>query len=454
MANMAINLAKESVREYEVESLIHKAKQAQQIYASFTQEQVDEIVKSVATVLTEAAEDLAIKAHTETGFGNVKDKTTKNLFASQQVYESIKDEPTVGIIHRDEVNKVIEVGVPMGVIAALVPVTNPTSTVIFKTLIALKTRNAIVLSPHPNAVNCIVEAARLVEETAVNAGAPRGLVQVIETPTLEGTQALMKHEDTALILATGGGQMVKAAYSSGNPAIGVGPGNGPAFIEKSADIEAAIDKIITSKTFDNGTICASEQSIVVEKSIKDQVVNELRKRRAYFMNKEESEQVAKFIMRENGTMNPQIVGKPVTEVAKLCGIIVPADTTVLISEQTTIGHDNPYSREKLTPILAIYTVNDWDEGVTTCNAILENEGAGHTAILHTSDDQLVEDFGLRTKASRILINTPGTFGGIGFSTNLAPSLTLGCGAIGGSSITDNVSVRQLMNINRIAYDKE
>ncbi|MGX4668449.1 acetaldehyde dehydrogenase (acetylating) [Cerasibacillus sp. JNUCC 74] len=451
---MAINLAKESVREYEVESLIHKAKQAQQIYASFTQEQVDEIVKSVATVLTEAAEDLAIKAHTETGFGNVKDKTTKNLFASQQVYESIKDEPTVGIIHRDEVSKVIEVGVPMGVIAALVPVTNPTSTVIFKALIALKTRNAIVLSPHPNAVNCIVEAARLVEETAVNAGAPRGLVQVIETPTLEGTQALMKHEDTALILATGGGQMVKAAYSSGNPAIGVGPGNGPAFIEESADIEAAIDKIITSKTFDNGTICASEQSIVVEKSIKDQVVNELRKRRAYFMNKEESEQVAKFIMRENGTMNPQIVGKPVTEVAKLCGIIVPADTTVLISEQTTIGHDNPYSREKLTPILAMYTVNDWDEGVTTCNAILENEGAGHTAILHTSDDQLVEDFGLRTKASRILINTPGTFGGIGYSTNLAPSLTLGCGAIGGSSITDNVSVRQLMNINRIAYDKE
>ncbi|MBU5266796.1 acetaldehyde dehydrogenase (acetylating) [Virgibacillus proomii] len=451
---MAINLAKESVREYEVESLIHKAKQAQQIYASFTQEQVDEIVKSVATVLTEAAEDLAIKAHTETGFGNVKDKTTKNLFASQQVYESIKDEPTVGIIHRDEVNKVIEVGVPMGLIAALVPVTNPTSTVIFKTLIALKTRNAIVLSPHPNAVNCIVEATKLVEETAVNAGAPKGLVQVIETPTLEGTQALMKHEDTALILATGGGQMVKAAYSSGNPAIGVGPGNGPAFIEKSADIEAAIDKIITSKTFDNGTICASEQSIVVEKSIKDQVVNELKKRHAYFMNKEESEQVAKFIMRENGTMNPQIVGKPVTEIAKLCGIIVPADTTVLISEQTTIGHDNPYSREKLTPILAMYTVNDWDEGVTICNAILENEGAGHTAILHTSDDQQVEDFGLRTKASRILINTPGTFGGIGFSTNLAPSLTLGCGAIGGSSITDNVSVRQLMNINRVAYDKQ
>lgn len=451
---MAINLAKESIREYEVESLIHKAKHAQQIYASFTQEQVDEVVKSVAAVLTEAAEDLAIKAHTETGFGNVKDKTVKNLFASQQVYESIKDEPTVGIIHRDEINKVIEVGVPMGVIAALVPVTNPTSTVIFKTLIALKTRNAIVLSPHPNAVNCIVEAAQLVEEAAVNAGAPEGLVQVIETPTLEGTQTLMKHEDTALILATGGGQMVKAAYSSGNPAIGVGPGNGPAFIEKSADIEAAIDKIITSKTFDNGTICASEQSIVVEKSIKDQVVNELKKRHAYFMNKEESEQVAKFIMRENGTMNPQIVGKPVTEIAKLCGIIVPADTTVLISEQTTIGHDNPYSREKLTPILAMYTVNDWDEGVTTCNAILENEGAGHTAILHTSDDQLVEDFGLRTKASRLLINTPGTFGGIGFSTNLAPSLTLGCGAIGGSSITDNVSVRQLMNINRVAYDKE
>lgn len=453
MANMAINLAQETVQKYEVETLIQKAKHAQKIYTSFTQEQVDEIVKAVSAQLTEAAEDLAFKAHTETGFGNVKDKTTKNLFASQQVYESIKDEPTVGIIHRDEVNKVIEVGVPMGVIAALVPVTNPTSTVIFKTLIALKTRNAIVLSPHPKAVNCIVEAARLVEEAAVNAGAPKGLVQVIESPSLERTQALMQHDDTALILATGGGPMVKAAYSSGNPAIGVGPGNGPAFIETSANVKEAVDRIITSKTFDHGTICASEQSIIVEKSIKDEVVQELKKRHAYFMNQEESEKVSHFIMRENGTMNPQIVGKPVTEIAKLCGIIIPADTTVLVSEETTIGPDNPYSREKLTPILAMYTVDDWDEGVVICNTILENEGAGHTAMLHTTNDDLVQDFGLRIKASRILINTPGTFGGIGFSTNLAPSLTLGCGAIGGSSITDNVSVRQLMNINRVAYNK-
>lgn len=454
MANMAINLAKENAHEFEIETFIHEAKQAQKVYADFTQEQVDKIVEAVSLELTEAAEDLAIKAHTETGFGNIKDKTTKNLFASQQVYESIKNKKTVGVIHRDDVNKVIEVGVPMGVIAALVPVTNPTSTVIFKTLIALKTRNAIVLSPHPKAVNAIVEAARLVEAAAIEAGAPKGIVQVIESPSLEGTQALMKHDDIALILATGGGPMVKAAYSSGNPAIGVGPGNAPTFIEKTADIKGAIDKIITSKTFDHGTICASEQSLVVEKSVKEQVVQELKNRHAYFMNQKESGQVAKFIMRENGTMNPQIVGKPATDIAKLCGIIIPTDTTVLISEETTIGSHNPYSREKLTPILAMYTVDDREQGIATCNAILENEGAGHTAILHTTDDDLVQDFGLRIKASRILINTPGTFGGIGLSTKLSPSLTLGCGAIGGSSITDNVSIRQLMNINRIAYDKK
>ncbi|KGX85869.1 acetaldehyde dehydrogenase (acetylating) [Pontibacillus litoralis] len=437
-----------------VETLITEAKQAQEIYAQFTQEQVDHIVQAVSDRMTEVAEDLAMKAHTETGFGNVKDKTTKNLFASQKVYESIKEEKTVGIIHRDEEKKVMEIGTPMGIIAALIPVTNPTSTVIFKTLISLKTRNAIVLSPHPKALQAILETARLVEEAAVKAGAPKGIIQVIESPSLEGTQALMKHEDTALILATGGAAMVKAAYSSGNPAIGVGPGNGPAFIEKSANIEATIDKIIQSKTFDCGTICASEQSIVVEEAVKGEVVEALKARNAYFMSKEESEQVAKFIMRENGTMNPQIVGKPVTDIAQLCGISIPAETTVLIAEVTTVGADNPYSREKLTPILAMYTVNDWEAGVQTCNTILENEGQGHTAMLHTTDEALVEDFGTRIKASRILINTLGTLGGIGASTNLAPSLTLGCGSLGGSSITDNVSIRQLMNIHRVAYGVE
>ncbi|MGY3778673.1 acetaldehyde dehydrogenase (acetylating) [Isobaculum melis] len=435
----------------EVETLIATAKQAQQLYATYSQEQVDAIIKNVHEMTYQHREELAISAHEETGFGNVADKIIKNEFASNRVYDSIKDIPTVGVINRLPEQKLIEVGIPMGIVAGLIPSTNPTSTVIFKALIALKTRNAIIFSPHPKALASIQLATKIVEEAAVAAGAPSGLVSVINQPTLEATSDLMQHEDIALILATGGKAMVHAAYSSGTPAIGVGPGNSPVLIEKTADIKTSIDRIIQSKTFDYGTICASEQALVVDASIKEEVIQALKAKHAYFLNEAESEKISQFILRDNGALNPDIVGKSAPLVAALAGIDVPENTTVLISEQTEVSHTNPYSREKLTPILALYTVNAWEEGLTLCNELLLNEGAGHTASLHTSNEVLAEEFGLRIHASRILVNTLGALGAIGGTTNLMPSLTLGCGAIGGSSTTDNVSVHQLLNIKRVAF---
>ncbi|MGO2083111.1 acetaldehyde dehydrogenase (acetylating) [Vagococcus sp.] len=435
----------------EVNDLIEKATKAQMEYAHFSQDAVDKIVTAVSKNLAQQSVSLAKLAHEETGFGNVIDKTTKNLFASETLYESIIDMKTVGIIEEDLEQKLMKVAVPLGIIAALVPSTNPTSTTIFKAMIALKTRNAIVLSPHPKALASITATVDFINEAAISAGAPANLVQVIAHPTLEGTQELMQHPKTALILATGGSAMVRAAYSSGNPAIGVGPGNTPVLIEKSANIEKTVDAIITSKTFDNGTICASEQALIVEQSIKEQVIKELIKQQAYFMNKDESKKVGAFIMRENGSMNPEIVGKPAIEIAKMSGFDVPKETKVLISEQTTISQDNPYSREKLSPILAMYTVQNYREGIEMSRTLLFNEGAGHTAVVHTENDKVVKEFGLVMPASRILVNTLAALGAIGGTTNLAPSLTLGCGAIGGSSLSENVHVAELINTNIIAY---
>lgn len=448
---MLMNFEVKTDERQEVEQLIENAVIAQKEYANFTQEQVDAIVTAVAEALTHKSVELAKLAHDETGFGNVTDKTTKNLFASETLYHSIKDVKTVGIIEEDNVNKLLKVAIPMGVVAALIPSTNPTSTTIFKSLLALKTRNAVILSPHPKALNAIMTTVDYINQAAEAAGAPKGLVQVISEPSLEGTQALMASRQTALILATGGEGMVRAAYSSGNPAIGVGPGNTPVMIEKSANIELAVERIIESKTFDFGTICASEQALVVEETVKEEVVNALKERHVYFMNEVESEKVGAFIMRENGTMNPEIVGKKATEIARMSGIDVPKETVILISEQTEISKENPYSREKLSPILAMFTVADWAEGVATCRELLLNEGAGHTAMVHTENDELVKEFGLAIPASRILVNTLAALGAIGGTTNLNPSLTLGCGAVGGSSLSENVHVAQLLNTNYVAY---
>jgi acetaldehyde dehydrogenase (acetylating) len=433
----------------EVRNLMKRAVEAQKQFAEFSQEQVDRVVRSIAEACEENAARLAKLAVEETGFGIYEDKILKNLLGSRITYESIKDMKTVGILKKTP--ELMEIGVPMGVVAALIPSTNPTSTVMYKTLISLKAGNAIVISPHPNAKNCIVETWQVASRAAKAAGAPDGLIGCITTPTVEATNALLKHRDVGIILATGGEAMVRAAYSSGNPALGVGPGNGPSYIEKSADIPKAVSRILDSKTFDNGTICASEQSIVTDRCIADQVESELKRQGGWFMTPEQSDKVSRFILRANGTMNPQIVGKSALRIAEMAGIEVPASTRVLLSRQTTVGRQNPYSREKLCPILAFYVEENWEAACKRCIEILFNEGVGHTMTLHTQDESVIREFALRKPVSRLLVNTPGSLGGTGVTTALAPALTLGCGAVGGSATSDNITPMNLLNIRRVAF---
>lgn len=433
----------------EVRNLMKRAVEAQKQFSEFSQEQVDRVVRSIAEACEENAARLAKLAVEETGFGIYEDKILKNLLGSRITYESIKDMKTVGILKKTP--ELMEIGVPMGVVAALIPSTNPTSTVMYKTLISLKAGNAIVISPHPNAKNCIVETWQVASRAAKAAGAPDGLIGCITTPTVEATNALLKHRDVGIILATGGEAMVRAAYSSGNPALGVGPGNGPSYIEKSADIPKAVSRILDSKTFDNGTICASEQSIVTDRCIADQVESELKRQGGWFMTPEQSDKVSRFILRANGTMNPQIVGKSALRIAEMAGIEVPASTRVLLSRQTTVGRQNPYSREKLCPILAFYVEENWEAACKRCIEILFNEGVGHTMTLHTQDESVIREFALRKPVSRLLVNTPGSLGGTGVTTALAPALTLGCGAVGGSATSDNITPMNLLNIRRVAF---
>lgn len=436
----------------EVRNLLKAAKVAQEKLAKMSQEEIDRIVKAIAEASAANAEKLAKMAVEETGFGIWQDKVIKNIFGSTYVYEYIKDLKTVGIISEDEEKKVWDIAVPMGVIAGIIPSTNPTSTAMYKTLISIKAGNSIVLSPHPGAKKAILETVRIMNEAALKAGCPEGAIGCISIPTLQATQELMSSNDTAMILATGGGAMVKAAYSSGNPALGVGPGNGPSFIDKSANIPLAVKRIMDSKTFDNGTICASEQSVIMEEGIKDKVVAEFKKQGGYFLSKEEAAQLGKFIMRANGSMNPQIVGKSVAAIVKLAGLTnVPSTARVLIAEETQVGHDVPYSREKLAPILAFYVEKNIDDIEAKCKAILHNEGAGHTFSMHCEDKSIVRRFALSMPVSRIPVNTPSTLGGIGASINLIPALTLGCGAIGGSATSDNVGPLHLMNLKKVGY---
>ena len=435
----------------EVRNLVAKAKAAQQAYAEFSQEQVDRITKAITDACVANAEKLAKMAVEETGFGVWQDKILKNLLGSAITYDSIKDMKTVGILTEDRQKQVWEVAVPVGIVAALIPSTNPTSTAMYKTLISLKAGNAIILSPHPNAKNCILETFQIMNRAAAAAGAPAGLIQCITVPSQEGTSALLKHRDIGMILATGGEAMVRAAYSSGNPALGVGPGNGPSYIEKSADIPAAVRRIFDSKTFDNGTICASEQSIITERCIRDQVIAEVERQGGYFMSQEESDKVSRFILRANGTMNPKIVGKSARTIAEMAGITIPAGTRVLLSHQTTVGKDNPYSREKLCPILAFYTEDSWESACRRSIEILNNEGVGHTMTIHSQDMSVIREFALKKPVSRLLVNTPGALGGVGASTGLQPALTLGCGSVGGSATSDNVGPMNLINIRRVAF---
>ena len=435
----------------EVRDLIGKSKAAQEAYQNYSQEQVDQICKHIADACVENAERLAKMAVEETGFGIWQDKVLKNLLGSVMTYNYFKNMKTIGILSDDPKTKIMEVAVPMGVVAALIPSTNPTSTVMYKSLICLKSGNGIVISPHPNAKKCTIEAARIVQKAAKEAGAPDGLVQVITIPSMEGTNALITDKRIGIILATGGEAMVRSAYKSGNPALGVGPGNGPSFIEKSADIPLAVKRIFDSKTFDNGTICASEQSIIVEECSKDAVLAEVKKQGGYLLSPEETKKVGAFILRANGTMNPKIVGKSALVIADMAGISVPPSTRVLVSMQTTVGKDNPYSREKLCPILGFYVEKDWESACKRSIEILFNEGAGHTMTIHSNNPEVIKQFALKKPVSRLIVNTPGSLGGTGATTALPPAFTLGCGAVGGSATSDNINPMNLINIRRVAY---
>ena len=435
----------------EVRDLVEKAKAAQQELAQKSQAEVDAIVASIAKAGVRNAERLAQMANEDTGFGKVADKVIKNIFGSQMVYEHIKDMKTIGILDRDEANKTYTIAAPVGVIAGLIPSTNPTSTAFYKSEISIKAGNAIVFSPHPSALRSISEAIKVIRQAIAEAGGNENLVSCISLPTMQATDNLMKHPEVALILATGGSAMVRAAYSSGTPAIGVGPGNGPAYIEKTADLPLAVKRIMDSKTFDYGTICASEQSVVCDDDMAEAVQKEMEKQGAYFLSDEERLKLGKYILRANGTMNPAIVGKSPQVIGELAGINVPASAKVIVAKEDGIGKGHPYSNEKLAPILAFYTAPDYKAIAKLCDEILRYEGAGHTFSMHTKDDRMVEYFAERMPASRIIINSPSALGGIGASTALMPALTLGCGAIGGSATSENVGPMNLLNLKHVAY---
>jgi acetaldehyde dehydrogenase (acetylating) len=430
---------------------VRRAKEAQQEFKGYSQEQVDRIVKAMADAAYEKAAELARMAVEETGLGIVEHKTVKNQVGSRDVYESIVQVKTVGVIREMPEEKVVEIASPFGVIAGIVPVTNPTSTAIFKSLIALKARNAIVFSPHPSAARCTAYAAQICHEAAVRAGAPEGLIGWIEEPTMEATEGLMKHRDVSLILATGGSGLVRAAYSSGKPAYGVGPGNVPVYIEKTAKVAQAVQRIIDSKTFDNGTICASEQAVIVDRNVREQALRAFKNNRAYLVNEEEKKKLENVISPVRGKLNSAIVGKKATVIAEMAGIRVPPETTLLLAEETQVGKDIPLSIEKLSPILGFYTVHGWQEASDLCEKLLALGGRGHTLSIHTEDDQVARTFALRMPVSRILVNTPSALGAVGGTTGLVASLTLGCGTFGGNITSDNVTVHHLMNVKRLAY---
>ncbi|MGE5704413.1 MAG: acetaldehyde dehydrogenase (acetylating) [Clostridia bacterium] len=434
----------------EIRNLLTKAQTAQKQVATMKQDEIDRIVLSMAQAAREAAGRLAAMAVEETGFGNAVDKTTKNVFAAETVYESIKDVKSVGVVGRDEQKRVWEIAQPVGVIAGIVPSTNPTSTTIFKSLIAVKAGNAIVFSPHPSAARCTQETARLMQAAAERAGAPSGLISCIQQPTMKAVNELMTHRVTNLILATGGSAMVKAAYASGKPSYGVGPGNVPVYLHESADIPVAIRRIMQSKTFDNGTICASEQALVVDKAIKRKVVAECKRQGAYFLDDHEKKRVANVLVA-NGSLNPELVGKSPQSIAQIAGILVPPDARVLIAEEDGIGPDFAFSYEKLTPILAMYTVRDQQEADDVCMRLLQFGGLGHTMGIHAEAHDVIEAFSMEKPVSRIVVNAGTTFGGIGASTGITPSLTLGCGTAGNNISSDNISVHHLFHRKRVAF---
>ncbi|HTC61481.1 MAG TPA: aldehyde dehydrogenase family protein [Candidatus Saccharimonadales bacterium] len=439
----------------EARGLAARAAAAQKKFAEFSQEQVDAIVEACAKAAAENVEPLARAAVEETGFGNVPDKIIKNTLAAVNVPRAIRAMRTVGILREDREKGIVEVASPIGVVAAVIPSTNPTSTAIYKTLIAIKARNAIVLSPHPSAIKCICRAATVLDRAALAAGAPEGLIQCMQHTTLEGTRELMRRPEVGVILATGGTGLVRAAYGSGKPAYGVGPGNVPAFIERTADARKAVADIIAGKTFDYGTICSSEQAIVAEESVLETVLEECRRQSAYFLTAEEIEKVSRLVFVQGSrTPNTEIVGRAATVIAEMAGIRVPLATRVLIArlEPEQVGRDFPLSAEKLSPILAFYAVPNFAAGIAQCRRLLEFGGLGHTCSIHSQNRAAILEFGEAMPAFRVVVNSASVHGSIGYSTNLFPAMTLGCGAPGGNITSDNIGPEHLMNVKRIAWE--
>lgn len=438
----------------EVDLLVTSALEALDEYMEFTQEKIDEIVAKVSVEAIDAHGRLAKLAVEETKRGVFEDKATKNLFSVEYVINHMRHLKTVGIISENTVTGITEVADPVGVICAITPVTNPTSTTIFKSLIALKTRNPIVFAFHPNAQNSSKEAARIIKEAAIKSGAPKNCISWIEHPSLENTNKLMNHPGIATILATGGNAMVKAAYSCGKPALGVGAGNVPAYIEKTANIKTAINDIVMSKSFDNGMVCASEQAAIIDKEIYKEALSEFKKLHTFLCNKEQKQMLETFMFPDGVKLNPYVVGKSAHHIAELAGFEVPLNTNILLVECKSVGKEEPLTREKLSPVLAILKSNDEVHGVALAKNMVELDGLGHSAVIHTQNDELKKTFGLALKAIRIIVNSPATFGGIGNVYNrFIPSLTLGCGSYGKNSVSDNVSAIHLLNIKRIGERK-
>ncbi len=444
----------------DLEVMISKVKKAQKIFATYSQEQVDAIFKAASAAADKARIPLARMAVKETGMGVLEDKIIKNHFASEYIYNKHKNAKTCGIIKEDKANGIKIVAEPLGVIAGIVPTTNPTSTAIFKSLIALKTRNAIIFSPHPRAKECTIAAAKLVLDAAVKAGAPEDIIGWIDVPSIELSNALMHHESIDCILATGGPGMVKAAYSSGNPALGVGPGNTSAVIDETADIKMAVSSILMSKTFDNGMICASEQSVIVVDSVYEAVKNEFQYRGAYLVNAEEQQKMIDlpFIDPKRGTAHPDIVGQSAHRIAELSGFSVPENAKVLLAERAEVDWEDPFSREKLSPILTLYRASDFEDAAEKAYYLVSHGGAGHTSVLYTDErsKERIDKYAEKMPTCRVLINSPSSQGGIGdlYNFKLEPSLTLGCGSWGGNAVSGNVGVENLLNYKTVAERRE
>ncbi len=436
----------------EARSMVEAAYAAQKVWGKATQEQVDRVCAAMVDAAYQAAERLGRMASEETGYGVPEHKKLKNEFASKHVWESIKNVKTVGVVRHDPSTRVYEIAWPMGVVAALTPSTNPTSTTINKILISVKARNGVIVAPHPAAVNCCVEAAKIMATAAVSAGAPAGLIHCMSHVTLPGTNELMSHRHTALILATGGSAMVKAAHSQGKPAYGVGPGNVPAYVDRSADLEKAARYIVASKAFDFSVICATEQAAVVDRPVASRLQQLMENEGAYFMDEAQIQAMRQTLFHPDGSINTSTVGKSPQVLAGMAGISVPSHARILVAKLHKVGREEPLSREKLTTVLGWYEVDGWEQGCERCIEMINFGGRGHSLIIHATDEKVIMAFGLEKPVFRIGVNTMGTLGTIGLTTKVMPSMTLGSGGVGGAITGDNITVYHLFNIKRMAFE--